>query len=143
MKSFILLLLTTVFFLSCCASSKNSSPEKTTPAYETLAGQKYKSTVQYLFNAGRNYVLCVHRDRPAAAKAGGTLAFFVYDLKKERLIFEDSLTDGHVNWIDEHQIQVTNIPGIVRVDEFPKETRGYVFDVTTGKKKPAGNADRK
>jgi len=61
--------------------------------------------------------------------------FFVYDLKNEKVLFEDSLANGSVKWLNDYQIQVSTVPGIVTEDEeVDKKLMGYIYDVKLQRK---------
>ncbi len=65
----------------------------------------------------------------------------MYDLKNDKVLFEDSLANGSIKWLDEYQIQVSTIPGIVTGDdEASDDLMGYVYDVKLQRKLyPQGN----
>jgi len=102
--------------------------------YKTLALKKYHSQVVYKLNPDKTYVLCVKKQnpKPFVPKQFTQLRFFVYDLKTNKLIFEDSLENGHVQWENSNQIKVTITPEIVK--DIEVKEYGYRYNVITRKK---------
>ncbi len=137
-----------------CASSGNEkrtgkadsqAAQDTMPTYKALANEKYNSDVSYRYNSDRTAVLCVKQARPTSKQVFPNLKFFIYDLNSQKIIFEESLPNGKVVWLNDQQIRVTTVPGIVPGDEEAADsTPGYIYDIQLRKKtkNPAADVDR-
>ena len=131
-----ILQLTIGFTLACCAlAKKDSNSGESAENYEKLAVDKYKDNITYQINLTHLYVLCHKQPRSTSRNPFPPVQFFVYDLKNERVLFEDSLANGSVKWLNDYQIQVSTIPGIVTGDEeADKKLMGYIYDVKLQRK---------
>ena len=145
-RLFIASLLMSLFHLDCTTTSPDSQQPNTTgsespsqtiasESYKKIAGQKYKNNVDYRFNASKTHVLCIKKSKPTQENPFPSLAFFLYDLKREKILLEESSTRGHVKWLNDHQIQISLIPGIVTGDEQKnKRLTGYIYDLKLKRK---------
>ena len=52
----------------------------------------------------------------------------------KRFCFEDSLAKASIKWLNDYQIQVSTIPGIVTGEEADKKLMGYIYDVKLQRK---------
>jgi hypothetical protein len=134
-----------LFFLliSACASApKNSAnlpqekktEQSTSEKYKALAISKYETDIEYVFNESKTVVVCAQSQKRTIEKPRHSLKFFVYDVAKDRVIFEESLADGEVVWKNDHEIKITQRLGTAQKDGSNMVT--YVFDVITQKKVP-------
>ena len=106
----------------------------TIPSYRVIAKQKYESNIRYDFNPAKTVVLCIKQAKSSAKHVYPPLAFFIYDLKNSKVLFEDALPNGEVKWVNNTQIAVHTIPGIVRVDAKGGTESGYIYDIKSAKK---------
>lgn len=140
--SVLILQLTIVFALASCAPAKTDSNSVASVAkYKKLAVDKYEDNITYRVNLTHSYVLCYQQSRPTSLNPFPPVQFFVYDIKNERVLFEDSLANGSIKWLNNYQIQVSMIPGIVTGDEVAdQKLPGYIYDVKLQRKLyPQGN----
>ena len=126
-----------IFSILNCSSAKqtetppqhNQIETQSTDKYQTIAEEKYHGGVNFLFNGAKTHVLCVKEEKETANPGFASTRFFVYDLKAERVIFEDAPGRATVKWISQSNIEVAVVPGIVKADESAKATLpGYVYD---------------
>lgn len=126
-----------LLILVSCTSAKKSnsavSQEKndTLPAvekYKTLAVEKYKDQIDYVFNQSKTHVLCARTSKPTPKMPENNVSFFVFDLNHENIIFEESIVDGSVTWINNRQLEIIQKTGIIS-GENPDRRHGYIFDV--------------
>ncbi|MFC1481418.1 hypothetical protein ACFL6E_04125 [Candidatus Neomarinimicrobiota bacterium] len=129
--SFLILQLTVVHALASCASADEDSSSATSVGkYTKLAIAKYHDNISYQVNSAHSYVLCYKQSRPTNQNPFPPLQFFVYDLENDKVQFEDSLVNGSVYWLNDYQLQVSKIPGIVTHDEEAnRQLMGYIYDV--------------
>ncbi len=134
--SVLILQLTIGIALASCAPAKTDSNSVASVAkYKKLAVDKYKDNITYRVNLTHRYVLCYKQSRPTSLNPFPSVQFFVYDLKQERVLFEESLPNGSIKWLNDDQIQVSTIPGIVTGDEeADKKLLGYIYDVKLQRK---------
>lgn len=127
--------------LSCTSAHKKgeaasqdqpgSSPN--TAKYRKIAEEKYKDHIDYIFNESKTHVLCVRINKSTPKIPESAFSFFVYDLKNDRIIFEDSIADGSVHWTSDHLLEVEQKSGTVS-KENPIRSKRYGYDVVTQKK---------
>ena len=101
----------------CALAKKDSNSADSVDNYKKLAVDKYTDNITYQINLTHLYVLCHKQSRPTSQNPFPPLQFFVYDLKNEKVLFEDSLAKASIKWLNDYQIQVSTILGIVTGDE--------------------------
>ena len=102
--------------------------------YRTIAEKRYVGEVNYIFNESNTFVICQKRYKTNQADIS-PLDFFVFDLKNEKIAFEESEVKGEVCWLNDHQIKVSLVPGIVTGDEqADRKLFGYIYDLNLRKK---------
>ncbi len=111
--------------------------------YKTIALQKLGDEADYLFNADRSRVICMRNTMKSPVRTILALHFFVYDLKADKIVFEDAPGNAHIKWAGPNKIEVVFVPGIVRgdVDE-GVQTRGYTYNLVTQTKTRRGGLAR-
>jgi len=114
--------------ISCSGTHEESNSHTSVETYRSIAGAKYQGNVQYLFNESRSQVICLQSSKPTGLKPHPELDFFIYDISKENILFEDSLINGKVGWINNSQVQVEFIPETISGDEDLNKS-GYIYDV--------------
>ena len=131
-----ILQLTIGFTLAYCAlAKKDSNSADSVDHYKKLAVDKYTDNITYRRNLTHIYVICYKQSRPTSQNPFPPLQFFVYDLKNEKILFEDSLAKASIKWLNDYQIQVSTIPGIVTGDEEAnKKLMGYIYDIKLQRK---------
>lgn len=108
---------------------ESSSPEQ----YKSLSAQKYGEGAEWALNATKTAVLCIKRSKPTAQLPQHQVAFFIYDIAGNKIVYEDNLPNGSVGWKDDQTVIVEIVPGIERKDEAsPPARRGYIVDIRTG-----------
>ncbi len=128
----------TLFCIQCNASRSKHAESKINAdgkPYRKIARDKYKNGVVYIFNTQKTHVLCVKKVNTEKNFPFPPLAFFLYDLQKDKIRFEDASAGGEVKWLNDSQIIVSWIPGTVKGDE-EKEgmSTGYIYDLIQQKK---------
>lgn len=112
--------LTSLSLLISCTSSQPgggaSIQEKKEPAmtkYEMIAVEKFKGHIDYVFNETKTHVLCSHSDKANAMNPRRTVSFFIYDLTKDTVLYEDAVGDGSVKWKNDHQVEILTKIGVI------------------------------
>jgi|GEM_PF-5341829 len=100
--------------------------------YEQLAIEKFKGDLLYIPNANNTYMLCISNNKPTKENPLPSFSYFIYDLKTDEIIYEDSHENGMVNWKNNEQIMVHTFPGQVRSDNDRPVV--YIYDIKKKKK---------
>lgn len=116
----------------CAASSNNE--QQNNSGYTTAAAEKYGRDASFQFNEDSSYVLIKKQPKPSAENPYPLLQFFVYDIRQNKAIFEDSVPMAAVSWENNENIRVTITQG--QVEESGSGSGGYIFNVRTIKKIP-------
>ena len=119
--------------ISC--ASQQTSQSKTPLSYERIANAKFKDNIDYFFNSNKSYVLCVKQSKTTHKILYPPLAFFVYDLKNEKIVYEESFNNGSAKWVNDTQIKVTLVPGIISgIEKIDSKARGFIYDLAVNRK---------
>lgn len=133
-----------IFFLVGCAPSQKSFTEKEINL-KKLSIEKFGTMFHLIYNGEKSYSLAVKQERAAALNPNPLLQFFVFDMREEKIVFEDNLAGGKINWKTNDQVEVIVTPEIVSTDENNK-IHGYIYDVRLKTKKdlnsPTQNPNR-
>jgi len=132
-SSLTLLIAVFLFWVSCHSTKTDAQKFFNARNYGSLAVEKYGNDFEYFFNSPKTYVICLKRNKPTPQIPQYQISFFIYDLKKNEIIFEESSIDAEVEWRNDHQVQVKITPGIISGDETTDDFT-YVYDVTSRKK---------
>ena len=127
------LALNCLFFIACSTSKMDSQRSSNSQTYKSIAAGKYGKGIEYLFNEPKTYVVCLKRVKPTAQAPQNQTSFFIYDLEKEEIIFEESSIDAEVKWKSDTQVEVKITPGIISGDE-TEDDFIYLYDVRSRKK---------
>ena len=106
---------------------------ESTPPYIREARQRFDEKFICEHNATEEYVMCSYRPEPTALSTMPQIAFFVWDVAAKEILFEQSNVHGSSGWVDDFEIEMTLIPGIVTEEE-----RGapiFRIDVRTGNRR--------
>jgi hypothetical protein len=125
------------FMIGACCSSNEAAGEfgSMQPAYKKIAAEKYNKNYERVFNSDSTYLIVYFSSKSVTKEIPFPLRFFVYDNKKDKVIFEDNLTNGNVKWLNDHQVQVSTIPEIISgKEEENRKIFGYIYDVITKRK---------
>lgn len=147
MLKHLILFFVIVSLLSCNKTTRSDAPENSpdqpAPAtqsveqYKMIAADKYQNNVRYSLNDDSTYVICTSVTKSVQLKI---TRFFIFDIANDKVLFEDSVINGSVAWLNATQVQIYSQPGIVKGDESETAAPGsYIFDVVQQKRiAPAG-----
>lgn len=116
---------------------KKMTSKKTTPKttkYENAAFKKFNKNYTTIYNKTKDYILCLNSRYNLEKMNTSSLAFFIYDLNKEEIILDETISYGSVEWIDNYKIKVEVVPGIVKGNDEESNSQDYVYNVKEGKK---------
>ena len=124
--AFVSLFLFSLPYCTCSESQTLKNDEmKNLKKYEILAKEKFKKNYLVDLNSSQSFAICSNN-----TKSNSFSSFFIYDILADKMLFEDSNNFSSVKWINEHQIKVSVIPGIVKGKENEEENNiGYMYDV--------------
>lgn len=114
--------------LFSCGSSNHSGGNLV-----QMAEKRYGGSVEYLSNSNGTFVVCLSKQKLSPGNPNQPVRFMVFDVERGKSVFEDSLDNAEIRWLDDHQLEVDLIPEVA--DDGSRGTI-YVFDVRTGKRTP-------
>ncbi|MGE5797657.1 MAG: hypothetical protein ACM339_13675 [Ignavibacteria bacterium] len=134
LQKFAAFILITILINACCGS-KESAKIQISGDYKKIAESKLGDNYKIIFNSDSTYLTAYQLNKNSNENIRPALKFFVYDLSEEKILFEDNLPNGKVEWINDHQVKVSTTPGIVSgKEEKNKSLFGYTYDVKLKKK---------
>lgn len=123
-------ILISAWLLIGCHSNKSTSKnlgDQNTPPIDQLANDKFGDNYFIDENSDGKYSLVKSKTK-TFKEIGFDISYFVYDHTINKILIEDSLKSGYVEWEDKHHIKAIN-----RKVE-PNKTRTkevYIFNVIT------------
>jgi len=135
---FFLIILVSFLNVGCSGSAQVNTPDKT--MLTKITEQKFSENNSILFNEDKTYALCLNNSKKQLT---GPVSFFIYSLKSDKIILEDSIAQGSLKWLNDSQIEVKTIPGIVKGGEGENTAaHGYIFDLNLQQKLSINKANR-
>lgn len=131
-QSYWILVMGMFLLMGCSVTNKTKAVQEST-AYITVAKEKLGDEVKFAFNKDRSYVLC--QTEPADNPDNPSFRFLVFSMKDEKVVLEQNVRSGFVQWLSDMEIEVFTTPGFMRNDQSRDEFT-QVYDVTTGKSTP-------
>ena len=123
-----------VTLISACASRQQGSAKHSgKQEYRRVAESKLKNQITYTKSPGGKYMLCASKD--ATRITGTNLMLMVYDLKKDKIVFELKVGEGSVKWYDKRHLLVSATPGAVLKDQ-DRDIYSTIYNVLDGTSKP-------
>jgi len=136
LKKIIASILVVYTVISCNVLNNNENNsviiENQKLTYTEIAKQKYGSETQFLKNSTNNFILCFKREKKTAANPNPILRFFIFSEKEQKIIYEANEIGGEVKWLNDKQVEITFVPGIVKSNEKPPFH--YIYDVEQKKR---------
>jgi hypothetical protein len=134
------ILLSILIFLSSCAGPLQTTKQPDIPIdkdnkitkYETLAHEKYSGDLLYIPNSNNTYMLCVSNNKPTNENPFPNFSYFIFDMKSEEILFEDTQENGNVNWKNNEQIMIHTFPGQMKSEN--DRPIVYIYDIKKNKK---------
>jgi len=101
---------------------------------EALAVKHLESGYKIDYNESRTFVSLSKSFKTRKNEAFSSLALVVYDIKQEEVILQETFSRATARWINETEIEIVIIPGVVAEDNQTKP--GFIFNVKQKKKNP-------
>ncbi|MRT92926.1 hypothetical protein [Ancylomarina sp. 16SWW S1-10-2] len=129
-NSFILLL-----FFGCIQTNKVSQYRtlKSEKTYQQIASEKFGEKVDCKLNSNKSYALCQKMMTAPELNPNQPIAFFVYDIKKNEIIYEDKMANAKISWHTNTQLKIVMQKGYI-VSPEDKGKSIYFFDLQSKKK---------
>jgi len=106
------------------------NPKKT---YQQIALERFGEKVEYSLNQNMSYILCKKSMPELKLNPNQLIEFFVYDIQKEEIIFEDKIANAKISWHSNSQLLITRQKGyIINPTDTGKWT--YIIDLQSKKK---------
>jgi len=120
-----------MLFIACGSSRKDiKEPDSRALRYRSTAVEKYGPGVEFLFNEARTAVVCLKKSKPTLLLPQQQVAFFVFDLLSDSIMYEQNIPNGSVEWKDNFSILVNITPGNEKAEDVTPPTRyGYIYDI--------------
>ncbi|OGU36901.1 MAG: hypothetical protein A2068_01000 [Ignavibacteria bacterium GWB2_35_6b] len=100
-----------------------------------MAKEKFAENYIMEFNPSKSYMLCFKKENKHKDQAPAPLTYFIYDINNDSVLFEESIGAGRVKWLNDYQVEISLIPGIVKGDEKQEDTNlNYIYDLRLQKK---------
>lgn len=101
---------------------------------EALAVKHFETGYQIDYNKSKSFVSLSKSFKTRKNEAFNSLALVVYDIKQEEVILQETFSRATAKWINDTEIEVVVIPGMMAEDKPAKP--GFIFDVKNKKKNP-------
>ncbi|MCB0494992.1 MAG: hypothetical protein KDC79_02560 [Cyclobacteriaceae bacterium] len=132
MRSSLLLFYFVVLLIGCKSNKLSDSSTKLEGnKFEEVATKKLGEGLTYYKNDSKTYVLCVHEVPGTNLQPRNSLSFVVIRLKDDKIVLQQNISGGKVNWFSDREIEVFRTPGIVRPDE-SRDDYTTLYNVITG-----------
>lgn len=89
--------------------------------------------IKMSLNETGNLILHQTIEKPTSSKPFPSVSFYIYDLKKNIIIYKDSISRGKINWHEGSVIKIWKVPGMVKHNHQAADDLTYI-DVCSGKK---------
>jgi hypothetical protein len=125
-----LLSIVVILFPACQQGRDAADPGKT--SYVSIANDRYGRNVEFIPNADSSFILCINREETPGQPIM-SLRFFVFDVARDEILYEDSLDQAEAYWINPSEVRVVSTPEVTSGDESPGG--GYIYDVRERKRR--------
>ncbi len=116
-------------------STKKAAPLSSEEKISAFANKIYQKDYQVDYNTSKT-VACISKSVKKQADATHpTLSFTLYETATEKILFKETIRRATGKWKNDNQFEVTVVPERVgRMGTLDKK-QGWIYDVTTGKKR--------
>ncbi len=104
-----------------------------TKTYQQIAQQKFGEHIEYKLNSDKSYALCQKVIPESALKPNQLIEFFVYDIQKGEIIYENKIARAKISWYNNTQLLVVEQKGYI-TDPSDTGKLSYIFDLQSKKK---------
>lgn len=129
------------FALTACASSALQKTSQNDNDYRALATSKFQGQFDVSFNNDSTYVICSHSAKPTALNPKKNISFFIYSLSEKKPVYEESIADGSVRWVNNYEVEILSKTGHMSSENESGILR-FVFNVSNRTKKHMNESSR-
>lgn len=132
-KIILFISISTSLFFACHSSKKSVKDNSGTTnevTYRELGYQKYKNDTIFNFSIGKSYVLCQKSIKETNLNPNVLTDFFVFDLKKNIIIYEDKIAGCEISWYSDFELYIIKQKGIIITTEDSGKNI-FLFNVIT------------
>lgn len=127
----IIYFLTIIFFsifLSFCSNQSNNEGQN---YFDEACKMKFGTDYKISYNSDSSLVLCISPKSFTNNLYTKNLKYFVFDNRKDSIIFEESVLNAAVSWKKKNVIYINIFP---EVQEESNSSMSYYIDLITNKK---------
>ncbi|NOZ34887.1 MAG: hypothetical protein GXO80_06275 [Chlorobi bacterium] len=112
---FIIYFFTVIFYAYSCTGTKDTVTKNKHEiiSYKDLAFQRYGNDTIFTLSPAGMYVLCQKRINKDNLNPNILSEFFVYDLKKNKIIYEDKISNSTITWFSDAELKISVQKGII------------------------------
>ena len=135
LQKFLAFIFITILINACCASKPSSEVKHNPMNYKNFAESELGGKCKIIFNPDSTYFAAYASAKNSDLQTNSPLKFFIYDTREDKILFEDNLPNGDIKWLNDSQLKISTIPGIVsEKDEQNRIEPGYIYDVKMKRK---------
>ncbi|MCP4459107.1 MAG: hypothetical protein GY816_13955 [Cytophagales bacterium] len=123
------LIVLSIFMLVQCKNSKQPASVE----YQQIAEQRLGSNIQYSPNGDRSMILC-YKQQKDQSNGGYGVSFFVFDNKLKKIIYEEVIDRGTVDWYSDNEVVLFYTPGTMRSDQ-SRDDFSYIYNLVSKEKR--------
>ena len=98
-----------------------------------LAVKQFEDGYKITYNTSKTFALVTKSFKTRKNEAFATLSLLIYDGVEEEIVFEETIPKASASWINDHEVEVRVISGMLADDQQAKA--GFIFNVQEKKKK--------
>lgn len=96
-----------LIFSNCsCGRYISLNKVKTNKEYNIFAEDKIKSGYDLIYNSDSTFVLCQKVYQNAPLHPQRTIDFIIYDINKDKNIYESNIPDGSIGWLNKYIVKI-------------------------------------
>ncbi|MEO1052505.1 MAG: hypothetical protein AAFX87_17870 [Bacteroidota bacterium] len=114
---------------SKCKQSDTASLEKA----RELIKEKLGPNAELIESPQGSYILALNKSDGSTQYPQNHISYLVYSLKEHKIVYEDSMDNGHVSWHSDYQLAIEIVPGI-EIQGSTRDDYISVLNLKTGEK---------
>jgi hypothetical protein len=131
LNKFNALFITFLLLAGCLVTQRTFSEQDVD--LKKLSVEKFGASFHISYNNKKSFALVVKQEKSAAINPNPVLQFFIYEMEKDKIIFEESVPAGKIKWKTNNQIEVIVTPETISTEDNNK-LYGYIYNVDLGTK---------
>ncbi|MHB8931267.1 MAG: hypothetical protein ACYC5R_11795 [Melioribacteraceae bacterium] len=131
LNKFNALLILFLLLAGCSVTQKTLTRQES--VLKKLSLEKFGTSSRLIYNSDKSYSIVVKQEKSTAKNLNPLLQFFVFEMGRDKIIFEESIPAGKIKWRNNRQFEVTITPEMISTEDSNK-LYGYIYDVDLGTK---------